>query len=61
MNAKIRRQLKARKRRVDARIDKANWSGRTPMIDTPAIKYELSDKQQAISAGGIGAIMQLIE
>ena len=60
MNAKIRRQLKARKRRVDARIDKANWSGRTPMIDTPAIKYEFSDKQQAISAGGLGTIMQLI-
>jgi len=61
VNAKIRRQLKARKRRVDARIDKVNWSGRTPMIDTPAIKYELSDKQQAISAGGIGAVMQLIQ
>lgn len=30
------------------------------MIDTPAIKYELSDKQQAISAGGLGTIMQLI-
>jgi hypothetical protein len=61
VNAKIRRQLKSRKRRVDARIDKANWSGRTPMLQTPAIKYELSDKQQAISAGGIGTIMQLIE
>lgn len=31
------------------------------MLRTPAIKYELSDKQQAISAGGIGAVMQLIE
>ena len=61
MNAKIRRQLKRRKRRVDARIDKANWSGCTPMIRTPEIKYELAEKQQAISAGGIGAIMQLIQ
>ena len=60
MNAKIRRQLKARKRRVDARIDKVNWSGTSPMIGTPAIQYELAEKQQAISAGGIGAIMQLI-
>lgn len=61
MNAKMRRQLKSRKRRVDARIDKAYWSGRTPMLRAPAIKYELSDKQQANSAGGIGAIIQLIE
>ena len=61
VNAKIRRQLKARKRRVNKRIDKVNWSGRTPMIDTPAIKYELSDRQQAIAAGGIGCMMQLIQ
>lgn len=31
------------------------------MIGTPAIKYELADKQQAISAGGVGTIMQLIQ
>jgi hypothetical protein len=61
VNAKIRRQLKARKRRIDARIDKANWSGSSPMIGTPAIKYELAERQQAISAGGIGSIMQLVQ
>ncbi len=61
MNAKIRRQLTARKRRVEARIDKGNWSGVSPMIGTPTIKYELAEKQQAISAGGIGTIMQLIQ
>ena len=31
------------------------------MIKTTAIKYELADKQQAIAAGGIGTIMQLIK
>jgi hypothetical protein len=41
------------------RIDKANWSGTSPMIQPPAIKYELADKQQAISAGGIGTLLQL--
>ena len=61
MNAKIRRQLTARKRRVEARIDKGNWSGVSPMIGTPTIKYELAEKQQAISADGIGTIMQLIQ
>ena len=61
MNAKIRRQLKRRKRRVEARIDKGNWSGRTAMIHTPGINYELAEKQQAISAGGIGAVLQLMQ
>jgi hypothetical protein len=31
------------------------------MIGTPTIQYELAEKQQAISAGGLGAMMQLIE
>ena len=29
------------------------------MITPPAISYELADKQQAIAAGGIGAMLQL--
>ena len=61
MNATIRQQLKARKRRVDERIDKRNWSGVSPMMMTPAIKYEVAEKQQAIAAGGLGTIMQLIQ
>lgn len=31
------------------------------MIVTPQIKYEMADKQQAISAGGIGTILQLLQ
>jgi len=31
------------------------------MIGTPAIQYELAEKQQAVAAGGLGVIMQLIE
>jgi len=31
------------------------------MIKTPAIQYELAEKQQAIAAGGIGVVMQLIQ
>ena len=61
MNAKIRRKLQSRKQRIDSRIDKANWSGRTPMIKTPVVEYELGEKQQAIAAGGIGTIMQLVQ
>jgi len=61
VNAKLRRQLKKRKQRVRRRIDKKNGSGRSPMIKTPAIEYEVAEKQQAIAAGGIGVMMQLIQ
>lgn len=61
MNAKLRRQLRKRKLRCQRRVDKKNWSGSSPMIKTPAIRYELAEKQQAIAAGGIGMMMQLIQ
>ena len=60
MNTKIRRQLRQRKRRMLRRIEKTNWSGTSPMIKTPAVKYELAEKQEAIAAGGMGAVMQLV-
>jgi hypothetical protein len=59
VNAKVRQKLKSRKRRMLHRIDKANATGASPMLLPPAIKYELADKQQAISAGGIGTLLQL--
>jgi len=30
------------------------------MIDPSGIKYGLSEKQQAIAAGGIGSVMQVV-
>lgn len=59
MNAKLRRKAIARKRKMLRRIDKKNWSGRSPMIRPPKIKYELADRQQAIAAGGIGTLLEL--
>ena len=61
MNTKLRRKLKQRKRKMLRRIDKGNWSGASPMIRPSAIRYELADKQQAIAAGGIGTLMQLVK
>ena len=43
------------------RIDKEYWDGQSPMISTPPVKYELADRQEAIGAGGIGTIMQLVK
>lgn len=61
MNAKLRSQLEKRKQATETRIDKANWSGASPMFDPPPIKYELAEKQQAVAAGGLGMIMELVQ
>jgi hypothetical protein len=61
VNVKLRRQLKKRKRRIEQRIDKANWSGGSPMIQPPAIGYELAERQLAIDSGGLGAVMNLVK
>jgi hypothetical protein len=42
-----------------ARIDKGNWTGQSPMIDPPAIEYEMADRVQAVSVGGIGVVQEL--
>ena len=61
MKAKLRRQLRRRKRRLERRIDKAQGCGRSPMIHTPQIEYQLAERQQGIAAGGIGVILELIQ
>lgn len=60
MKHSIRRRLKSRQRRAAKRIDKANWNGQSPMLATPAVQYELSERVQAVSAGGIGVVQQLV-
>lgn len=61
MNAKLRRKARHRKQRVERRIDKRNWSGRSPMIGGPKIEYEFADRTQAIAAGGLGTLLQLVQ
>jgi hypothetical protein len=43
------------------RIDPGNSSGQSPMIDPPSIQYELADRVQSISAGGLGVIQQMVK
>jgi len=43
------------------RIDPAHWSGQSPMIAPPAMQYELSDRVQAATAGGLGVIQELVK
>ncbi|QDU95794.1 transposase [Lignipirellula cremea] len=43
---------------MQRRIDPQNGSGQSPMIVPEKIVYELADRQQAIAAGGLGALVQ---
>ena len=60
MNAKIRRQLKARKRRIQKRLDKRKMGSECPVISASNIDYEIADRTKAISAGGIGLIHKMV-
>jgi hypothetical protein len=57
VNATIRRQLAARKRRVLRRIEnQPGVEGHQPMMAASNIHYEIADRTRAIAPGGIGAI-----
>lgn len=59
MNARIRRQLAARKRSIEKRLDKTRFGQECPVLSASNIHYEIADRTRAISAGGIGMIHQV--
>jgi Transposase DDE domain group 1 len=60
VNAKIRQQLRQRKRRIERRLDKQNLHGcERPMLTASNIHYQMSDKDRGIAHGGIGALHTL--
>ena len=61
VNFRIRRKLAERKRRIQARLDKTRLDCACPVISASKIHYELADRTQAICAGGIGMIHQLVK
>lgn len=56
----LRKRLQQRKRRLLNRIDKFHIPS-TPAIDTPTLELQLADRTQAISAGGLCPILQMIK
>ena len=60
MNKKLRQQLAKRKRRLDRRIDRAYGFSQSG-IRGGKTKFELAEKQQAVSASGIALILEMIE
>lgn len=61
MNASIRRKLAARNRRIKKRLDKTKMGAHCPVISASNIHYEIADRTRAISAGGLGAIHQMVK
>ncbi|MGH7176948.1 MAG: IS1380 family transposase [Tepidisphaeraceae bacterium] len=65
MKKKVRRQIEAAERKVAKRLAAAE-GGQEPRDDGPefaasTIRYEIAERSQAISCGGIGAVHQLAE
>lgn len=60
MNSKIRKQLKVRKRRIQERLQSPPDGRQTPKLQATNIRYEISERQQAIACGGIGLIHQMV-
>lgn len=62
MNIIIRRWLDQCKRRILRRLDKTNDAATSqPQFSASNIHYDVSDKTQAVSCGGIGAIHLLVK
>ena len=57
----IQKKLAARKRRIKNRLDKTKFGGKCPVIAASNIHYELADRTQAISSGGLGMIHQMVK
>lgn len=61
MNARIRKQIERRKRRIARRLDKNDNRGcQQPMMTAANIHYEIAERTRATAAGGIGAIHLLV-
>ena len=60
VSAKIRRQLRQCKRRIEKRLDKTRLPSECPVISAANIRYELADRSRAVSAGGIGLVHQMV-
>lgn len=61
MNARIRKKLARRKKRIQKRLDKRNLHGCSkPMFTASNIRYEIGERGRGIGYGGIGAMHLLV-
>jgi hypothetical protein len=61
VNARIRKKLARRKKRIQKRLDKSNLHGCSkPMFTASNIQYEIGERGRGIGYGGIGAMHLLV-
>jgi hypothetical protein len=61
VNARVRKKLARRKRRIQKRLDKSDLRGCSkPMFTASNLHYEIGDRGRGISYGGIGAMHLLV-
>jgi len=62
VKANFRRELRRSKQRIEHRLRDRVWSPQDkPMLTARNIRYEMSSRDRAITAGGIGAMQQLAQ
>ncbi|MCY2955297.1 MAG: hypothetical protein NTU53_25500 [Planctomycetota bacterium] len=55
-------ELARRKRRIEKRLARQRWKNQPrPMLKARNILYELSDRDSAVTCGGIGAIHLMVQ
>jgi hypothetical protein len=57
----IQKKMAACKRRIKKRLDKTKFGGKCPVIAASNIHYEIADRTQAISSGGLGMMHQMVK
>lgn len=60
VNAKLRQQLRRRKRQILKRLDKSQFQ-EPALLGSANVAYEVAERTQAISAGGLGAIDLMVK
>jgi hypothetical protein len=62
VNAKIRRQLKARKQRIARRLDKSKLGDCSqPVMSAANIQFEIAERTRGMAYGGLGAMRLLVQ
>ena len=62
MKKRVAKILRQRKRKVAARIDRNSYPAhRGPVLNTPNIEYDLSERDRGMAYGGIGLIQKMVK
>jgi hypothetical protein len=62
VNAKVRKQLRAREQRIARRLERNDrQASARPELAATNIHYEIADRARAITTGGIGAVHLLVK